>query len=39
MVNGTIDIINGFIRAPNKISGVSIDAANRVSFAAEAATT
>ena len=36
MVNGAIDIINGFISAVNKIPGVSIDAIAHVTFATTA---
>ena len=32
MVNGAIDIINGFINVLNKIPGVSIDAIEKVTF-------
>ena len=39
MINGAIDLINKFIGVLNKIPGVSIDAVNHVSFAAEAAAT
>lgn len=37
MVNGAIDIINGFINLLNKIPGVSIDAIDHATFAATAA--
>ncbi len=37
MVNGAIDIINGFIGTLNKIPGVSIEAIDHVTFATEAA--
>lgn len=37
MVNGGIDIINGFIETLNKIPGVSIDAIQNVSFGTNAA--
>lgn len=37
MVNGAIDIINGFISLLNKIPGVSIDAIEHVTFATTAA--
>lgn len=37
MVNGAIDIINGFIKKVNKIPGVGIDVISHVSFATEAA--
>lgn len=37
MVNGAIDIINGFIGTLNKIPGVSIDAISHMTFAATAA--
>jgi len=37
MVNGGIDIINGFIEMLNKIPGVSIDTINHVTFGADAA--
>jgi tape measure domain-containing protein len=37
MVNGAIDIINGFIEKLNKIPGVSIDTINHVTFASTAA--
>ena len=36
MVNGAIDIINGFISALNTIPGVSIEAISKVTFAATA---
>lgn len=37
MINGAIDIINGFINVLNKIPGVNIDTINHVTFATEAA--
>ncbi len=37
MVNGAIDIINGFIGTLNKIPGVSIDTINNVTFGTNAA--
>ncbi|WP_026896060.1 tape measure protein [Clostridiisalibacter paucivorans] len=37
MVNGAIDIINGFIGTLNKIPGVSIDTINNVTFGTDAA--
>jgi len=37
MVNGAIDIINGFIDTLNKIPGVSIDTINNVTFGTDAA--
>lgn len=37
MVNGAIDIINGFIETLNKIPGVSIDTINNVTFGTDAA--
>ena len=36
MVNGAIDIINGFINVLNKIPGVSIDTINHVTFGTDA---
>lgn len=36
MVNGAIDLINGFIAALNKIPGVAIEAIEHVTFGAEA---
>ena len=37
MVNGAIDLLNGFISSVNKIPGVAIDLVDKVSFAASAA--
>lgn len=37
MVNGAIDLINGFIKIVNKIPGVGIDVISHVTFATEAA--
>lgn len=37
MINGAIDLLNSFISTLNKIPGVSIDAVEHVTFAAEAA--
>ena len=37
MVNGAIDLLNGFISSVNKIPGVAIDLVDKVTFAASAA--
>ena len=37
MVNGAIELLNGFISSVNKIPGVAIDLVDKVSFAASAA--